>query len=104
MSQFLVKEHLQCTLFCCIMAILRVIFSNIRGYHQRLPELSACSLLMLSDFIAFFQLHIAGKPLQMHLPTGCVGNVHHDHYHHGGGVLLLSRNNLLVDSVDCEMY
>ena len=33
-----------------------------------------------------------------------VTDARHDHSRHGGGVLLLHRDNLLMNSVDCEMY
>ena len=38
------------------------------------------------------------------LVTCYVGIAHYDRSCHCDGVLLLSRNNLLVDSVDCEMF
>ena len=83
------------------MVMLSVVFS---GYHQGFPELSACSLSMRPDFITLVETHLAGELLQMHLPTGYVVVARHDRSRHGSGVLLLSRDNLLVDSVDCKTY
>ena len=44
MSPFLFRGHLQCVLLCSVMAALNIYFSNVRGYHQGFPELSASSL------------------------------------------------------------
>ena len=52
MSQFLVRGHLQCVLLCGMMATLAVLFSNIRGYHQGLSELSVCLMSTRPDFVA----------------------------------------------------
>ena len=40
----------------------------------------------------------------MKLTRGFVIAACHDHSRHSGGVLLLRRDDLLVDSVDCELY
>ena len=76
----------------------------VRGYHQGLPELCASLLLLRQDVIALVETHFAGAPLQMELPSGYVVAARRDCSRHGGGVLLLCRDDLLVDSVDCEMY
>ena len=86
------------------MAALNVYFSNVRGYHQGLTELCASLLLLCPDVIALVETHLAGTPLWMELPSGYVVAARHDCSHHGGGILLLCRGDLLVDSVDCEMY
>ena len=72
MNQFLVRGHLQCVLLFGVMATLGVLFSNIRGYHQGLPELSVCLMSVRPDFVALVETHLAGESLQMHLPTGYV--------------------------------
>ena len=39
--------------FCCVvhvMATIGVLFSNIQGYHQRLPELSTCLISSYKEF------------------------------------------------------
>ena len=87
-----------------MMATLAVLFSNIRGYHQGLSELSVCLMSTCPDFVALVETHLSGEPLQMHLPRGYVVAARHDHSRYGGGVLLLCRDNLLVDFVDCETY
>ena len=69
----------------------------------RVPELSASSLLLCPDFIVLLEAHLSGKPLQMYLPTGYIIAACHNRSHHRGRVLLLCRDNLLVNSVDCEM-
>ena len=86
------------------MAALNVYFSNIRGYHQGFPELSASSLSLCPDIVVLVETHLAGEPLQMKLPRGYVVAAHRDRSRHGGGVLLLCRDDLLVDSVDCGEY
>ena len=63
MSQFLLRGYLQCILLYSVMATLRIYFSDIRGYHQGFPELSACSLLLHPDFIALVKTHLASDPL-----------------------------------------
>jgi len=86
------------------MAALNVYFSNIRGYHQGFPELSASLLSLRPDVIGLVEMHLAGEPLQTELPRGYVVAAHHDRSHHGGGILLLCKDVLLMDVVDCEMY
>ena len=64
----------------------------------------ASLLSLCPDSITLVETHLDDEPLQMKLPRGYVITAHYDHSHHGGGVLLLRRDNLLVDSVDLEMY
>ena len=85
-----------------MMAALSVIFPNMRRYHQILPKFSACSLSMYPDFIALVEIHPVTGPLQMHLPKTYIVAAHD--CCDGGKVLLLCRDNLLVGTVDCEMY
>ena len=101
---FSFRGHLQCVLLCCMMSALNVYFSNVRGYHQSFPELCASSLSLCPDIIALIETHLNSEPSQMKLPRGFVIAVHHDRSRHGSGILLLHRDDLLVDSVDCELY
>jgi len=80
------------------------LFSNVRGYRQSFPELCASLLSLCPDIIVLVETHLDGKLLQMKLPRGLVIAAHHDRSRHGGGILLLCRDDLLVDSVDCELY
>ena len=61
-------------------------------------------LTICQDPTANLETHLAGEPLQMKLPRGYVVAARRDRSRHGGGVLLLCRDDLLVDSVDCEEY
>ena len=97
MSQILSRGHLQ-GIFWIVIAALSVYYSNVQGYHQAFPELSATVLRLHPDIIAFAE---TGEPLQMFLPAGYIVVARHDRTCHGGGILLLCRDHLFVNSFDC---
>ena len=61
--------------------------------------------VLLCNVMAALNVYFSNvAPLQMEFPRGYVDAARCDRSRHSGGVLLLCRDDLLVDSVDCEMY